>query len=76
MITVCFRRGLRNRSATIRQIEFALSKQCLDRRIGSLTQIDRELTAWQNEWEVGVKWRFTTADARVKLHSLYPSNQE
>jgi hypothetical protein len=22
-----------------------------------------------------IKWRFTTADARIKLHSLYPSIQ-
>jgi hypothetical protein len=25
---------------------------------------------------VGAKWRFTTADARIKLHRLYPSMQE
>ena len=34
--------------------------------------------AWEderNEREVGVNWRFTTADARIKLRSLYPSIQ-
>jgi hypothetical protein len=37
------------------------------------------VAAWEderNEREVGVKWRFTTADARVKLRSLYPPIQE
>jgi transposase len=62
------------------EIEFAaLSKQCLDRRIGSMARLRKEVAAWEderNEREVGVKWRFTTADARVKLRSLYPSIQE
>jgi hypothetical protein len=58
------------------EIEFAaLSKQCLDRRIGSMARLRKEVAAWEderNEREVGVKWRFTTADARIKLRSLYP----
>ena len=54
----------------------ALSKQCLGRRIGSLEELQREVSAWEeerNEAEVGVNWQFTTAKARVKLHRLYPS---
>ena len=38
----------------------------------------REVEAWQerrNRESVRVDWRFTTADARVKLKSLYPSIQ-
>jgi hypothetical protein len=34
-----------------------------------------EVAAWEgarNERMVGVNWRFTTADARIKLGSLYP----
>jgi hypothetical protein len=57
----------------------ALSKQCLDRRIGSMAHLRRAVDAWEeerNEREVEVRWRFTTADARIKLHSLYPQNQE
>jgi DDE superfamily endonuclease len=57
----------------------ALAKQCLDRRIGSAGQLTREVDAWEwdrNERMVGAKWRFTTADARIKLHRLYPSIQE
>lgn len=61
------------------EIEFAaLSKQCLDRRIGSLGQLRREVAAWEgerNERRVEVKWQFTTAQARIKLHRLYPSLQ-
>jgi hypothetical protein len=62
------------------EVEFAaLSKQCLDRRIGSMARLRKEVAAWEedrNERMVGVNWRFTTADARVKLRSLYPSIKE
>ena len=57
----------------------ALSGQCLDRRIGSVGQLRKLVAAWveeRNERMVGVNWRFTTADARVKLRSLYPSIRE
>jgi hypothetical protein len=56
----------------------ALSKQCLDRRIGSLEELRREVAAWEgerNERMVEAKWQFTTDKARVKLHRLYPSYQ-
>ena len=62
------------------EIEFAaLSKQCLARRIGSMARLTREVAAWEeerNERTVGVKWRFTTPDARIRLRSLYPSIEE
>jgi hypothetical protein len=62
------------------EIEFAaLSRQCLDRRIGSMARLRREVAAWEedrNERMIGVKWRFNTADARVKLRSLYPPIKE
>jgi transposase len=61
----------------IAEIELSvLSRQCLDRRIGSLTELKREVAAWQarrNANAVGINWRFTTADARIKLKRLYPS---
>jgi len=53
-----------------------LSRQCLGRRIESAEEMTREVEAWQeerNEREVGVQWRFTTADARIKLRKLYPT---
>ncbi len=53
-----------------------LSRQCLDRRIPDMDTLKREVTAWQdnrNHEETWIDWRFTTADARVKLKRLYPS---
>jgi hypothetical protein len=62
------------------EIEFAaLAKQCVSRRIESMARLRWDVAAWEenrNEREVGVKWRFTAADARIKLRSLYPSNKE
>jgi DDE superfamily endonuclease len=55
-----------------------LAGQCLDRRIESREDLEREVAAWEeerNERQVGVKWRFTTADARIKLRHLYPAVQ-
>jgi hypothetical protein len=57
----------------------ALSGQCLDRRIGSAARLRQVVGAWaneRNEREVVVDWRFTTADARVKLRRLYPAPQK
>jgi hypothetical protein len=55
-----------------------LARQCLDRRIESAEELHREVEAWEadrNERGVEVKWQFTTADARIKLHRLYPTTQ-
>jgi hypothetical protein len=55
-----------------------LARQCLDRRIGSAEELKREVTVWEddrNQRGVEIQWRFTTADARIKLHRLYPSLQ-
>ena len=52
-----------------------LARQCLDRRIPGPETLRREVDAWQNQRNrdmVRVDWRFTTADARIKLKSLYP----
>jgi hypothetical protein len=57
----------------------ALSKQCLGRRLGTKAELERQVGAWEEERNgrfVEAKWRFTTADARIKLHRLYPSNRE
>jgi hypothetical protein len=53
----------------------ALVRQCLDRRIPDKETMIQEVKAWQdqrNSEVVKVHWQFTTADARVKLKSLYP----
>ena len=61
----------------VAEIELSvLARQCLDRRIASAEELRREVGAWQaerNERAVEVRWRFTTAEARIKLHRLYPS---
>ena len=56
----------------------ALGRQCLSRRIARADTLQRQITAWETERNASttrVQWQFTTADARVKLHSLYPSLQ-
>jgi hypothetical protein len=52
-----------------------LIRQCLSRRIPDKTTLEKEVGAWQtdrNAKVVKVDWRFTTADARIKLKHLYP----
>lgn len=53
-----------------------LNRQCLDRRLADAETLQREVVAWEhdrNRRATKVNWRFTTADARVKLKRLYPS---
>ena len=53
-----------------------LTKQCLNRRIDNLKTVREEVKAWQNHRnnkDARIKWQFTTKDARIKLHRLYPS---
>jgi hypothetical protein len=53
-----------------------LARQCLDRRIEDKGRLKGEVALWEarrNLAGTGVRWRFTTADARIKLHRLYPS---
>ena len=53
-----------------------LAKQCLDRRIADRETLQREAAAWtlrRNTHNAKANWHFTTADARVKLKSLYPT---
>ena len=55
-----------------------MARQCLDRRIPDQNTLRQEVAAWQtqrNRDEIRVDWRFTAADARIKLKSLYPSLQ-
>jgi transposase len=61
----------------IAEIELSiLSRQCLNRRIPNTASLKSELGAWQERRDAAgnkVDWRFTTADARIKLKRLYPS---
>lgn len=52
-----------------------LADQCLDRRLPTLGAVGAEVQAWEaarNAAGATVTWRFATADARTKLHRLYP----
>jgi hypothetical protein len=53
-----------------------LQRQCLDRRLGDRATLAREVAAWaaaRNAAGQRIDWRFTTADARIKLKHLYPT---
>ena len=53
-----------------------LQRQALGQRLENVEQMAGVTGAWEedrNERGVETKWRFTTADARIKLHRLYPS---
>jgi hypothetical protein len=56
-----------------------LCRQCLDRRIDCKATMTHEVAAWErdrNAQNSTIDWRFTTADARIKLKRLYPSIQD
>jgi hypothetical protein len=53
-----------------------LSRQALDDFIPSQTELEQVVLAWEDDRNIHqakVNWRFTTADARIKLKRLYPS---
>jgi hypothetical protein len=60
----------------IAEIELnVMTRQCLNRRIDNIVDLRSELGAWENErnkQQATVNWQFKTADARIKLSSLYP----
>jgi hypothetical protein len=52
-----------------------LARQCLDQRIPDQETLAEEVSAWEaerNAAESSIDWRFTSADARIKLKHLYP----
>jgi hypothetical protein len=61
----------------IAEIELStLTRQCLDRRIDDIDDLNSELAAWQNAVNTAqrqVNWHFTTSDARTRLRHLYPA---
>jgi hypothetical protein len=63
----------------VAEIELSvLARQCLDRRIESQDELLKQLEPWEverNDRAVGVNWRFTTADARIRLRRLYPTTE-
>jgi len=62
------------------EIELSVfGRQCLDRRIGDEETLKRETRKLESERNAAcakIEWRFTTTDARRKLHRLYPSTSD
>ncbi len=57
----------------------ALQRQCLNRRLADRGTVEREVAAWstaRNAAGAGIDWRFTTADARIKLRRLSPAFED
>jgi hypothetical protein len=58
-------------------MEFSvLRRQCLDQRIPTAASLAAEIAAWQdprNDLATKITWTFRVADARKKLHWIYPS---
>jgi transposase len=53
-----------------------LHRQCLKARIPDQSTLIEQTQAWQhdrNRQQLSVRWQFTTDDARIKLHRLYPT---
>ena len=53
-----------------------LARQCLAGRIPSFEQAQQRVSAWQkprDHAQTTIDWRFSTADARIKLKHLYPT---
>jgi hypothetical protein len=53
-----------------------LTRGCLDRRIATPGRMAGEVEAYlkrNNANPVPIKWQFRNEDARIKLHSIYPS---
>ena len=57
------------------EIDFsALSRQCLNRRIASRQELQRQVLAWaqqRHDKRVPIMWQFTTPQARQTLHRHY-----
>jgi hypothetical protein len=52
-----------------------LSKQCLDRRIGDIETLEREVLTWarqRSDQQATVQWQFTQVKARDKFKKFYP----
>jgi hypothetical protein len=55
-----------------------LGRQCLSQRLPDEEEVSRQTAAWEaerNARRAQMQWRFTMADARIKLKHLYPTLQ-
>jgi hypothetical protein len=60
----------------VAEIELSvMTRQCLDRRIPAIEELQRQISAWEaqrNAQTKNVQWHFSTDNARDKLLWLYP----
>jgi hypothetical protein len=52
-----------------------LTRQCLSGHIGASATVQEQAQEWtkqRNAEQKGVRWQFTTEQARIRLYSLYP----
>jgi len=60
------------------EVEFSALERQVPGRIGTPEEFDRVTRTWtqnRNQADIRANWRFTTADARIKLKRLYPCIQ-
>ncbi len=58
------------------EIELSALSRDLPNRVGDKAMLERHVHAWQNrrnDAAIRAEWQFTTKDARIKLHKLYPT---
>ena len=58
------------------EIELSVLARDLPDRVGDRPALAKRIAPWQqrrNASTVRAKWQFTSADARIKLHKLYPT---
>jgi DDE superfamily endonuclease len=58
------------------EIEFSALARDLPERVGDRPTLERYVKAWEtsrNAAKITAHWRFTTANARIKLRKLYPT---
>jgi hypothetical protein len=58
------------------EVEFSALTRDLPERVGGRLDLERHTAAWErhrNGAEITADWRFTTADARIRLRKLYPT---
>jgi hypothetical protein len=61
------------------EIELSVLTRDLPMRVGDRVGLTKRIAAWEdrrNRTTIKANWQFTTADARIKLHKLYPTIEE
>ena len=61
------------------EIELSALTRDLPQRVGDRASLTKRIAAWEdrrNRITVKANWQFTTANARIKLHKLYPTINE